>query len=250
MQRIESIRNERVKGWKKLHTKKGRQLAQAFLIEGDHLIEEALKEKQVIEALIIDERRKHIPFDTKEIPIIQVTSNVFQEISETDTPQGILAVCHMHEQATVTIRRGKYLLIDHVQDPGNVGTMIRTAASAGFDAVILGKGCADLYNSKTIRATQGSLFHLPIYQIGLEGIVHELQSQHVKVFGSALEEAIDYRSLEKEEAFGLIVGNEGAGVSESLLALCDQNVYIPIYGKVESLNVAVAAGILMYGLQS
>lgn len=249
MQRIESIKNERVKKWKKLHTRKGRQAEQLFLIEGDHLIEEALKMEQQIETIIIDERREDIPFDTGAVPIILVTSSVFKEISETDTPQGVIAVCHMPNQKEITLQSGKYLLVDYVQDPGNVGTMIRTADSAGFHAVFLGKGCADVYNSKTIRATQGSLFHLPIYQADLETVVHELQSQHITVFGTALHDAIDYRSIDKKDAFGLIVGNEGSGVNESLLARCDHNVYIPIYGKAESLNVAVAAGILMYGLQ-
>ena len=249
LQLIESTKNERVKAWKKLHTKKGRQKARAFLIEGDHLIEEALKEKQRIATIIIDEKRKHVPFDIQAIPVVKVTHRVFQEISETDTPQGIIAVCHMPEEHEMKLNKGKYLLVDEVQDPGNVGTLIRTADSAGFDAVILGKGCADRYNAKTIRATQGSLFHLPVYEGDLEKMVSMLQKNNLKVFGTALQGAKEYRTLEKQEAFGLIVGNEGSGVRESLLALCDENVYIPIFGKAESLNVAVAAGILMYSLQ-
>lgn len=249
MQRIESTKNERVKLWRKLHTKKGRKKARKFLIEGDHLIQEALKEEQRVAKIIVDESRKHVPFDTHSIPVIQVTNNVFQEISETDTPQGVIAVCHMSEEKEMELNKGKYLLIDEVQDPGNVGTMIRTADSAGFDAVFLGKGCADRYNSKTIRATQGSLFHLPVYEVNLEDVVQKLQQVGVKVFGTALHHATDYRLVQKQETFGLIVGNEGAGVSDNLLALCDDNVYIPIYGKAESLNVAVAAGILMYSFQ-
>ena len=128
-------------------------------------------------------------------------------------------------------------------------TMIRTADSAGFAAVVLGKGCADLYNPKTIRATQGSLFHVPVYEADLEKIIRRLQQKGMKVFGTALQQATDYRCSEKQEAFGLVVGNEGSGVSGRLLELCDDNVCIPIFGKAESLNVAVAAGILMYSLQ-
>ncbi|WP_205948474.1 TrmH family RNA methyltransferase [Pueribacillus theae] len=244
------MKNDRVKKWKKLLTRKGREKERLFLVEGHHLIEEALKEK-IVKTIIIDEE-KEVPkeWTVNEKEIVRVSKNVFKEISETETPQGVIAVCDMLKQQKLTYDQGKYLLIDRVQDPGNVGTMIRTADSAGFDAVILGKGCADLYNGKTIRATQGSLFHMPVYQHILEEIVNGLKINSVKVYGSALKGARDYRSVEKTDSFGLLVGNEGEGVQEQLLAMCDEKVSIPIFGQAESLNVAVAAGILMYGLSN
>lgn len=252
MQRIDSLQNHRVKTWKKLKTKKGRDKQGAFLIEGEHLVEEALRSNAKVTTIIVDEDRNDIPFTTREISIVQVSKSVFREISDTDTPQGIIAVCEKLKERPLSLSEGserKFLLLDEVQDPGNVGTMIRTADCAGFNAVILGKGCADLYNPKTIRSTQGSLFHLPIYQQDLTETIRRLKEHQIPVFGTALSQATDYRKIGKHAAFALLVGNEGAGVKPEYLELCDENVYIPIYGQAESLNVAVAAGILMYALQ-
>ena len=141
------------------------------------------------------------------------------------------------------------MLIDAVQDPGNVGTMIRTADAAGFDAVILGEGTVDLYNDKVIRATQGSIFHLPIIQADLLLKMDELQKQGVVICASTLEKAVPIESVERTEKMALIVGNEGQGVNPVLIEKADQLVHIPIYGKAESLNVSVAAGIMLYEMQ-
>lgn len=249
MQRIDSLQNNRVKTWKKLKTKKGRDKEQAFLIEGEHLIEEALKSNAEVSTIIVNETRNSLPFAAGDIPIIQVSKQVFREISDTDTPQGIIAVCQKPKETTLSYSEGKFLLLDEVQDPGNVGTMIRTADCAGFDAVILGNGCADLYNPKTIRATQGSLFHLPIFQQDLQDAIQRFREKQIYVYGTALKQATDYREIKKQSSFALLVGNEGAGVKKQYLELCDEKLYIPIYGKAESLNVAIAAGILMYSLQ-
>ena len=140
----------------------------------------------------------------------------------------------------------KLLLLDRVQDPGNLGTLIRTADAAGVDAIILGEGCADPYNPKVVRATQGSLFHLPLIKADLSEFIDELE---IPVYGTALEEAIPFKQVEPSETFALLVGNEGQGVSEELLGKTTKNLYIPIYGKSESLNVGIAAGILMYYLR-
>lgn len=249
MQRIDSRQNPRVKAWKKLKTKKGRDKQGAFLIEGEHLVEEALQSPVKVTTIIVDEARDDVPFAAHDVPIVQVSKSVFREISDTDTPQGIIAVCEKPKPTPFSFSEGKFLLLDEVQDPGNVGTMIRTADCAGFDAVILGKGCADLYNPKTVRATQGSLFHLPIYQQDLTETIRSLKAHQIPVFGTALRQAADYRKIEKRASFALLVGNEGAGVKPQYLELCDEKICIPIYGKAESLNVAVAAGILMYSLQ-
>jgi len=136
--------------------------------------------------------------------------------------------------------------LDRVQDPGNLGTLIRTADAAGMDAIILGEGCADPYNPKVVRATQGSLFHLPIIKRNLATFMDEID---MPLYGTALENAIAFKAVEPSETFALLVGNEGQGVSEELLGKTTKNLYIPIYGKSESLNVSIAAGILMYYLR-
>jgi RNA methyltransferase, TrmH family len=250
LKRIESVKNPQVKQWKKLLTKKERDKTGHFLIEGFHLVEEALKSNISIIQLIVDEN-KAIPatWDVSGIPMAIVTEDVMKAISATETPQGIAAVCEQFSYDDMDWTRANVLLIDAVQDPGNIGTMIRTADAAGMDAVILGEGCADLYNPKVIRATQGSLFHLPIIRGNLREWIERLREKNVAIYGTALENGEDYRHIEPARPFALLVGNEGSGVHKELLQMTTKNLYIPIYGQAESLNVAVAAGILLYHLR-
>ncbi|MED3661981.1 RNA methyltransferase [Ureibacillus sp. FSL K6-8385] len=249
MKRIESVQNAQVKHWKKLVTsRKERDKTGEYIVEGFHLVEEALKNKDQVIHLIIREGTalpRQWPLD--DVALVEVTEKVAKEIAETETSQGVFAHCKQTvftgaDQAKWT----KLLLIDSVQDPGNIGTMIRTADAAGIDAVVLGKGCADAYNPKTLRSAQGSHFHLPVIRGDLSEWIGILKQREIPVYGTALENAVDYREVEKPERFALLVGNEGSGVQKELLEKTDQNVIIPILGQAESLNVAVAAGILLY----
>lgn len=249
MKRIESKQNALVKHWKKLvSAKKERDKTGEYIVEGFHLTEEALKNKdQVIH--IIKREDVEIPWEWSldDVYLVEVTDSVAKEIAETETSQGIFAHCKQREiSGSEQAKWSKLLLVDSVQDPGNIGTMIRTADACGIDAVILGKGCADLYNPKTLRSAQGSHFHLPVIRGNLTEWIEKLKERHIPVFGTALENAVDYRKLDKTESFALLVGNEGSGVHQALLEKTDQNVVIPIFGQAESLNVAVATGILLY----
>jgi TrmH family RNA methyltransferase len=249
MKRIESKQNALVKHWKKLvSAKKERDKTGEYIVEGFHLTEEALKNKdQVIH--IIKREDVEIPreWSLDDVYLVEVTDSVAKEIAETETSQGIFAHCKQREiSGSEQAKWSKLLLVDSVQDPGNIGTMIRTADACGIDAVILGKGCADLYNPKTLRSAQGSHFHLPVIRGNLAELIEKLKERHIPVFGTALENAVDYRKLDKTEIFALLVGNEGSGVHQALLEKTDQNVVIPIFGQAESLNVAVATGILLY----
>lgn len=249
MKRIESKQNALVKHWKKLvSAKKERDKTGEYIVEGFHLTEEALKNKdQVIH--IIKREDVEIPreWSLDDVYLVEVTDSVAKEIAETETSQGIFAHCKQREiSGSEQAKWSKLLLVDSVQDPGNIGTMIRTADACGIDAVILGKGCADLYNPKTLRSAQGSHFHLPVIRGNLTEWIEKLKERHIPVFGTALENAVDYRKLDKTESFALLVGNEGSGVHQALLEKTDQNVVIPIFGQAESLNVAVATGILLY----
>ncbi|MBU8905121.1 TrmH family RNA methyltransferase [Desertibacillus haloalkaliphilus] len=250
MNRIESHKNQRVKQWKKLHTKKGREQQGSVLIEGTHLIEAALQAEADIEELIVDEQFS-IPtgWVVDNVSVTIVTERVMKEISETETPQGIAAICKIEQTGLDILAEGRYLFVDAIQDPGNLGTMIRTADSAGMSGVIVGSGSVDVYNSKVIRATQGSIFHLPVIKKDLSEAIEVCKQQGLPVFGTALEGGSSFTAIEPQQQFALIVGNEGEGVSKSLLEQTDQNLYIPIYGKNESLNVAVATGILLYYLR-
>lgn len=167
-------------------------------------------------------------------------------LSDLPTPQGIFAVVEKQEQNLQTLT-GNWLILDNVQDPGNVGTMIRTADAVGFSGVFLGEGTADLYSTKVLRSMQGSNYHLPILEGAIPPFLKQLRSAGVTIYGTELnKEAVPYTELPKEQTAAFILGNEGQGVHPELLALTDKNVYIPIYGQAESLNVAIAAGILMY----
>jgi len=240
---ITSKQNSVIKRIKKLQQRKHRKKEQKFIIEGFHLIEEAVKSNWVVETIIKTENTESLNYLGSEQVMI-VSSSVFAYLSTTETPQGILAVVQM--KTSLNYKGDKLLLLDGVQDPGNVGTLIRTADAAGFSAVVLGKGSADIYNDKTVRATQGSLFHLPIMSVDLMEEIPYLQNEGYFICVTTLEESTDYKSVNMDKPFALVMGNEGAGVQSGIQQISDIRVKIPIFGKAESLNVAVAAGILMY----
>ncbi|WP_216828882.1 TrmH family RNA methyltransferase [Alkalihalobacterium elongatum] len=249
MNRIESAKNPKIKHWKKLHTKKGRDTDNQFLIEGTHLIEEARKSGiNPIELIISEEYDVPKSWSDWQVSITYVTDRVMMELSEMKSPQGVIAICQQLDHQLVP-SKGRYLLIDAVQDPGNLGTIIRTADAAGVDGVVLGEGSVDLYNGKVIRSTQGSLFHLPIVKGNLLEWIEEMKRAEISVYGTALENGQDYKQIDAPSSFGLIVGNEGEGVSKELLKETDANLYVPIYGQAESLNVAIATAVLLYGLR-
>lgn len=245
---ITSIKNEKIKAWKKLHQRKYRTASGTFLIEGSHLIEEALSSSWEMKEIIVSEEVA-VPDAAKHIPVTPVTRLVFKELSFTASPQGIMAVVQIKEEA-INYEGKVIALLDAIQDPGNLGTIIRTADAAGVDGLILGKGCVDLFNDKVIRSTQGSVFHLPVVQGDLKEETMVLKQAGFQLWATALERAKNYQTRSIPEKTAIIFGNEGAGVSESLLDQADERVTIPILGQAESLNVSVAAGILLYYLKN
>ena len=249
MKRIESTQNALVKHWKKLvTTRKEREKSGEFIVEGFHLVEEALKNKeQVIQLIVCDGVDLPLLWPIDDVMMVQVNDVVAKELAETENSQRVFAHCKQKEVTEIEMAAWrKILLIDAVQDPGNIGTMIRTADAAGIDAVVLGKGSADAFNPKTLRSAQGSHFHIPIVRGELLEWVENLQEDGIPVYGTSLENAVSYKEVQSTEAFALIVGNEGSGISPQLLAKTNQNIIIPILGQAESLNVAVATGILLY----
>jgi TrmH family RNA methyltransferase len=251
MKRIESTQNSQVKHWKKLvSVRKERDKSGEFLVEGFHLVEEALKKQSSVLALIVREGM-NIPqaWNVDNMEIIEVTMDIAKEIAETEHSQGIYAHCTQPEVTKDEQQKWKrILMIDAVQDPGNVGTMIRTADAAGLDAVILGKGSADAFNPKTVRSGQGSHFHIPIIRGELFEWVQSCKDKNIPVYGTSLNDSVIYTQVKPQQQFALIMGNEGSGLSQELLAQTDMNLKIPLLGQAESLNVAVATGILLYTL--
>lgn len=247
---IHSANNQQVKQWKKLATKKERDKTATYLVEGFHLVEEALKSKQAEEIIVSENTGMPPTWNYGDIPVTMVTKEIMDSLTDTETPQGIVAICSMQRHSSEDITGNKFLLVDAVQDPGNLGTMIRTADAAGIDAVIIGEGCVDIYNSKVLRSAQGSHFHLPIIKGKLLDWIGKCKQEQIPVYGTALENAKPYKEIESNGSFALIMGNEGSGVQKSILSETTANLYIPIYGKSESLNVGIATGILLYYLRN
>lgn len=257
MELIQSKQNQRIKDWRKLQTSKGRRKAQQYIIEGQHLIEEALRSHVKILTILVTpkflEQLINQPIFHQEmiasgIEIIEVTNEIMASLTMTETSQGVLAIVGMNPlgQVSQKLNGDYYLLCDSIQDPGNLGTMIRTADAAGFDGVLIGEGCVDLYNDKVIRSTQGSLWHLPLIQENNSTLMTYIADRQLPVYATALhQEAKSYRNLAGQKGV-LVLGNEAKGVSSNWLKFADEKIYIPMPGRAESLNVAVAAGILMF----
>lgn len=243
---ITSIQNAQVKNWAKLKMKKFRLKTGCFLVEGEHLVTEVHNSDWKIHELIVQEGT-NAPNFVGEYPSTIVADNVFQHITDTKTPQGIAAIVEVKEPKWLDFNL--VLLIDSIQDPGNLGTMIRTADAVGFDAVVLGDHSVDVYNSKVLRSTQGSLFHVPVFQETLTAKIPILQKDGFTIWGTSLDNALPYKESTVTNKMGLLVGNEGNGVDQSLIDLADYSVKIPIHGQAESLNVSVAAGIIMYHIK-
>lgn len=246
---ITSTKNKHVQYVKKLQKAKYRKMEKAFVLEGYHLLEEAVQAGVSLRAVYYSESGKDFveKMDFQCALIEEVTDTVLKAMSTLPTPQGILAVADELCYSDLDTVEGKILLLDQVQDPGNVGTMIRTADAAGYQAVVLNEGSADLYHPKVLRAMQGSQYHLPIYMRKFDEFVPKLLARNWQLYGTELnEEAVDYRTIHPQGNFAVIMGNEGQGVSPEFLAQTTQNVYLPMPGQAESLNVAVATGILLF----
>lgn len=256
---IRSSQNERFKSWKKLLTKKGRKQQAAFLVEGEHLVEEALLAGWPILELIQAEHYSLPKSWLEKIASIEkksvICSSLFKELSETESPQGIalkIGFPQLPSMSELLSESSFLLLIDGVQDPGNLGTIIRTADAAGLDGILLGKGTVDPFSGKVLRATQGSIFHIPIMDIELSQVIPQLVQAGWKVCATALQGASDYRTVRADagDKLALIVGNEGQGIAQDLLDIVKCKIKIPIWGKAESLNVSIATGILLYHFQT
>ncbi|MGX6966418.1 TrmH family RNA methyltransferase [Vagococcus teuberi] len=250
MKRIESLTNQWVKDTKKLHKKKYRDLTNKFIIEGEHSVQEAIESHADIDVIVTTdegiETYQSLLDDINEDNLVIVPDAILKQLSELPTPQKIIAVMNKQEESQSLGR--KMLVLDTVQDPGNVGTMIRTADAAGYDQVILGEGCADVYQSKVQRALQGSQFHVSILtNVNLIQWINEVKEKNIVTIATALDEtAMSYTEIGEQSSVAIVMGNEGQGVSQNILTLVDKKVYIPMKGKAESLNVAVAAGIVMF----
>lgn len=242
---ITSLDNEKVKMLKKLQKKKYRDEYNLFIVEGEHLAIEAFR-AGVLEELILEEGTD-LPFPS---PYGYYSREVLSKISALDTPSSVMALCRKRDRDGEEVEGNRILVLDDIQDPGNLGTIIRSALAFGVTTIVLSEGTVDLYNPKVLRATQGMIFHTNIIVRNVYDWVRMIKASDFRVYGTCVDGGVDVKSLtpEDKEKFVLIVGNEGNGVKRRILDLCHENLYIKMNADVESLNVAVATSILLYEL--
>lgn len=244
MEHITSLKNPKVAAWKALKDRKGRRESGCFLVEGRKMVEEALASAFDVETVLVQEG---VSFpDGLTMPVYELPAHVLAAVCDTKTPQGIAAVVRMKEQSAL----GKHIVVlDGVQDPGNVGTIIRTADAAGLDGVLLSNQCADVFSPKVLRATMGSIFRMNLRTTDdLPGELTKLREKGYSILSSQLDGTPFYEREKVAEQFALIIGNEGNGVSEQVQQTATHRVRLPMRGGAESLNAAIAAAIMMYEL--
>ena len=249
---ISSLQNPTIKQILQLQNKKAaRKKEGLFVVEGIKSIQEIPQYDQVRYFVSTSELAEYpIPARDKKKSII-VTPTVYNAISDTKTPQGIMAVVEIPERSLESIPskdQDFYLVLENIQDPGNMGTIIRTAHAFGVKNIFITKGSVDLYSPKVIRATMGSLFHVNAYtDYEAEEYISYLKEQHIPIYVTALEEdAKPIFEIPFRRAGALVIGNEGSGVSERMKKAADYKMIIPMPGGSESLNASVAASICIY----
>lgn len=230
--RITSVQNPLIKDLVKLKEKKNRDLSDVILVEGDHLIEEAQKAGLIIKTIGLENMD------------VLISENVAKKLSQTKSGSLNFALVKKQKQSLQFAKR--ILVLDRVQDPGNVGTCIRSAYSFGYDAIVLSYDSADEYNDKCVRASQGALFHIPCIRMDLEKAYAFFKKNKIQIYATHVDDkSLTLSNLNQDEAMAIVMGSEGKGVSETTLAYKDATLHIET-SHFESLNVAVASGIICY----
>lgn len=258
MERIESASNAKIKWAASLHQRKERKRRGEFVAEGVRLAETAaasgwpLRFCVVTESALANARVRSIvaALETKSCPIFVAPPNVYKKASATESPQGILLVMEAARSSLSALpAEGNplFVVLDRIQDPGNVGTIIRTADAAGCSGVIALDGTADLFSDKTVRASMGSVFHLPLVtEVSTEDVVMFARERGLSCLAAALDpSAMPHFSVDYRKAVAVVFGNEGEGVSPRFLESAEK-IYIPMAGRAESLNVATSAAVVLY----
>ena len=241
---ITSVENEKIKRILKLQRKKYRDLTDTYYVETDHLVEEAYKAGIILELFVLEGE-----LVSYELPCTFVSMDVMRKLSMMETPSHVIALCKKNPPSKIMGNR--LLLLDEIQDPGNLGTMIRSAVAFGIDMIILSNDTVDLYNPKVLRSSQGMYCHIPILSMDSKEAISYMRDNDYLIYGTNVVNGVDVGTLgvEKKKKFCLVMGNEGNGLKKEIQNMCDQNLYISMDSKVESLNVAIACSILLYELR-
>lgn len=238
---ITSLNNEYIKEINKLKEKKYRDITGTFIVEGEHLVYEAIKKNLVKDIIVLE--GEDFYFDN--LKIIYVSKEVMKKLSSMDSYPKVIGICKKKKEEDI---KGNVLILEDIQDPGNLGTIIRSSVAFGIDTIVLSPGTVDLYNSKVIRSTQGMLFHINIIVRDIEEVINRLKEDNYRIYGTKVDGGSNVREIYDINKYALIIGNEGNGMSEKISKLCDEYLYIKMNDNVESLNAAVAASILLYEL--
>lgn len=254
MQGITSKENEFIKHIKKLKDKKNRDISNEYVIEGIKLVAEAIQEKVAIKQIILCddcEKNEAIPkelmYEIAKYECIYVTEKIFKYISEVQTPQGILAIIEKNNQdSKINYEQDIIVALDDVQDPGNLGTILRTVDSVGLTQILVSKGTADAYNPKVVRSTMGAIFRVKIIECDdLKKTLKEIKRHKFKIVVSSLQTENTIYDINYNKKL-IVVGNEANGVEEEIKMIADEKIKIPMLGKTESLNASVATGVILY----
>lgn len=256
---ISSEQNQKIKILKKLYNRKNRRKKGKFVLEGYRIIDEALKSKTIFDNIymspdfynseqgqsLMDIFQKKYDLDT----LVIVKKKLLNKISATNSSQGVVGVVNEieYELREVFFKKEILLLLDRIQDPGNMGTIIRTAVAAGVDGIIILKGSVDIYNLKVLRATMGAIFKIPLIQnISLDKFFYLFNNNRYKLISTDLSAEKYYHKLDYREPSIIAIGNEANGLQEKIIANSDYTIKIPVIGEIDSLNAAIATGIILY----
>ncbi|MGI6085303.1 MAG: TrmH family RNA methyltransferase [Acetivibrionales bacterium] len=250
--RITSMSNPIIKEVKSLRSKKGRKVAQAILLEGFRLVKDVLDSGAEIRYFIVSDsfcsKEELFLSQVSNIKSVQVSDELFDRVNDTQSPQGIMAVAKlpMYDEREIIKSARWVIALENLQDPGNLGTIIRSADACGFDAVIMSKDSVDPYNPKVIRSTMGSLFHIPVITVDIYKALEELKSRNILLAAAHTRDALPCWQTDMSGEVAIIIGNEGNGLSDRIIDIADKTIMIPMIGKAESLNASVAASMLIY----
>ena len=254
MQRISSKDNSLIKHIKRLKEKKYRDEYGEYIIEGLKLIKEAVQENAHIKHIVVCDGcdnsemiESHLKYEMAKLDFIYVPQNIFKLLSDVENPQGVLAVISKpNKESDISLDEDIILALDDIQDPGNLGTILRTADSIGLKQILVSKGTADAYNPKVVRSTMGAIFRVKVIECeNLKETLKTLQNQEYKLITTSLKAKKTIYEVDYKKKI-IVIGNEANGVSKEILNLADEKVIVPMLGKTESLNASVATGVILY----
>ena len=241
MEVITSLDNKKIKNISKLLVKKYRDEENKFLVEGEHLVEEAYKAGVLLEVVQTDDYTGNFSVYTT-----YVTYDVIKKLSNTQNPQRVIGLCKKIDEKEIG---NKIVILEDLQDPGNLGTIIRSSVAFNVDTIVVSNNTVDIYNDKVLRSSEGMLFHINIVKREIGTFIDELHEGGYVVYGTKVDGGTSLKEVTKNEKIAVVMGNEGAGVKDTTLDKCDSYLYIPMNSNCESLNVGVATSIILYELQ-